>query len=120
VEAKRLKRIVYTGLIAAAVLLGVSALVLLGQTTENLEQFGQIHDALLLVNAAGVVILLILIIGNLIRLWRDFRQRVPGAKLKTRMLTAFIGLAVTPLVVVYIFSVQFLNRGIDTWFDIEI
>jgi nitrogen fixation/metabolism regulation signal transduction histidine kinase len=119
-EAKRLKRIFYTSLIVAAIVLGLSVLVLLGQTTENLKQFGRIHNALLLVNAAGIAILLIMIVGNLIRLWRDFRQQVPGAKLKTRMLTAFIGLAVAPLIVVYLFSVQFLNRGIDTWFDIEI
>ena len=113
-EAKRLKRIFYTTLIVAAIALGISALVLLGWTTENLEQFSRIHNALLFVNAAGVLVLLVLIVGNLVRLWRDFRQRVPGVKLKTRMLTAFIGLAVAPLIVVYLFSVQFLSRGIDT------
>jgi nitrogen fixation/metabolism regulation signal transduction histidine kinase len=119
-EAKQLKRIFYTTLIVAAIALGISALVLLGWTTENLEQFSRIHNALMAVNAAGVVVLLVLIGGNLIRLWRDFRQRVPGVKLKTRMLTAFIGLAVAPLIVVYLFSVQFLSRGIDSWFDVEI
>jgi len=117
---KRLKRAFYTALIGAAIILGITALALLGQTAQNSEQFGRLHDALLLVNAAGAGILLILIVGNLIRLWREYRGEVPGAKLKARMLAAIVVLAVAPLAVVYLFAVQFLNRGIDTWFDVEI
>jgi nitrogen fixation/metabolism regulation signal transduction histidine kinase len=119
-EIKKLTRVVYTALIAAAIALGLSALVLLGQTAQDSEEFGRVHDALLLINAAGALVLLLLIVGNLVRLWRDLHQRVPGVKLKARMLAAIVGLAVAPLVVVYLFAVQFLNRGIDTWFDVEI
>ena len=78
------------------------------------------HDLLLIVNAAGAGILLVLIIGNLYRLLRDRWRDVPGTKLKTRMLAAIVGLVVAPLIIVYLFAVQFLSRGIDTWFDIEI
>ena len=119
-EIRRLKKVGYTALITVAIALGLSALVLLGQTAQDSEQFGRVHDALLLINAAAALVLLLLIFGNLIRLFRDFRQRVPGVKLKARMLAAIVGLAVAPLIVVYLFAVQFLNRGIDTWFDIEI
>jgi len=45
---------------------------------------------------------------------------VPGAKLKARIVGMFVGLAVVPLLVVFYFSMQFINRGIDTWFDVEI
>ncbi len=117
---KRLKRAFYTALIATAVILGITALVLLGQTAQNSEQFGRLHDVLLLVNAAGAAVLLVLIVGNLTRLWREYRAEVPGTKLKARILAAIVGLAVAPLVVVYLFAVQYLNRGIDTWFDVEI
>jgi nitrogen fixation/metabolism regulation signal transduction histidine kinase len=117
---KRLKRAFYTALIGSAVMLGIAALALLGQTAQNSEQFGRLHYALLLVNAAGAIVLLVLIVGNLIRLWREYRGEVPGAKLKARLLAAIVVLAVAPLAVVYLFAVQFLNRGIDTWFDVEI
>ena len=117
---KRLKRAFYTALIATAVILGITALALLGLTVQNSEQFGRLHDLLLLVNAAGAVVLLALIVGNLIRLWREYRAEVPGAKLKARMLIGIVVLAVAPLIVVYLFAVQFLDRGIDTWFDVEI
>ena len=119
-EVKRIKRAFYTALTVLAIVLGISALALLGQTSQNSEQFGRLHDLLLAVNGAGVVALVLLIAGNLIGLLRDFRRRAPGAKLKARMLTAFIGLAVAPLLVVYLFAVKFLNEGIETWFDLEI
>jgi nitrogen fixation/metabolism regulation signal transduction histidine kinase len=119
-DAKRLRRIAAGILTVAAVCLGVVALVLLGRTSQNSEQFGRLNDWLLLVNAAGAVILLLLIAANLLRLLRDYRRRVPGTRLKARMLTAFLVLAVAPLAIVYTFAVQFLNQGIENWFDVEI
>jgi len=119
-DVKRLKRGFYTTLIIAALVLGVLALVLLGRTSQNPEEFGRLHDILLAINAAGVCILIVLIVGNLVRLVRDHWRGVPGAKLKARMLAAIVGLVVAPLVIVYLFAVQFLSRGIDTWFDVEI
>ncbi len=67
-EIKQLKRFVYTALIVAAIALGISALVLLGQTAKSSEQFGRTHEVLLLINAAGAMVLLLMIFGNLIRL----------------------------------------------------
>ncbi len=119
-DAKYLKRVFYTTLVVAAIVLGVATLVLLARTSQDPEEFGRLHGLLLAINASGVFILLILIVGNLVRLVRDHWRGVPGAKLKARMLAAIVGLAVAPLVVVYLFAVQFLSRGIDTWFDVEI
>ena len=61
-----------------------------------------------------------MLIGNLSRLLRDYRNNVPGAKLKARMVGMFVGLAVLPLIVVFYFSMQFINRGIDSWFNVEV
>jgi hypothetical protein len=32
----------------------------------------------------------------------------------------FVGLAVLPLIVVFYFSIQFINRGIDSWFNVQV
>jgi nitrogen fixation/metabolism regulation signal transduction histidine kinase len=53
-------------------------------------------------------------------LLREYRTHVPGAKLKARIVGMFVGLAVVPLLVVFYFSMQFINRGIDTWFNVEV
>lgn len=118
-EIKRLKRGFYTGLIVAAIILGISALIVLGQTTQNSQEFGRLHNLLLIINALAVLVLLLLIVGNLIRLIRDYRRNLPGTRLKGRMLAAFVGLAIAPLLIVYLFAVQFLNQGVETWFDME-
>lgn len=118
--ARSLRRLVYTLLAALGLVLALAALLLLTKTSQNSAEFDRLSNLTLLVNAGGVVVLLALLAGNLARLVRDLRDRVPGAKLKGRMVAMFLGLAVLPLLLVYYFSVQFLNRGIDSWFDVRI
>jgi nitrogen fixation/metabolism regulation signal transduction histidine kinase len=118
--ARTLKR-VFAGVLAlAGVTLSLSAMFLLSQTAQNSDDFNRLHNALLVINIAGVVILFLLLIGNLGRLVRDYRAHVPGAKLKARIVAMFVGLAALPLLVVFYFSTQFINQGIDTWFNVEV
>ena len=51
---------------------------------------------------------------------RDYRRHVPGSRLKARTVVMFGALAVAPVLIVYYFSLQFLNRGIDSWFELEV
>ncbi|RMF95132.1 MAG: HAMP domain-containing protein [Gammaproteobacteria bacterium] len=108
------------GLSGAALLLGIVALVLLGRTSQDSESFGRLNDLLLLLNVACALALLLLIAGNLWRLVRDYRARRPGAALRARMVGAFVALAVMPLAIVWWFAVQFLQSGIDNWFDLRV
>jgi nitrogen fixation/metabolism regulation signal transduction histidine kinase len=119
-EARTLKRAFIGMLAAAGVLLSLFALFLLSVTAQNSAQFDRLHNVLIAVNIAGAVLLLVLLIGNLIRLLRDYRDNVPGARLKARMVGMFVGLAALPLFVVFYFAVQYINRGIDSWFDVEV
>ncbi len=118
--SRTLKRFLTALLAAAGVALALMAMFLMAQTAQNSDEFNRLHNTLLVVNIAGVVILLVLLIGNIGRLVRDYRTHVPGAKLKARMVGMLVGLAVLPLIVVYYFATQFINRGIDTWFNVEI
>ncbi len=61
-----------------------------------------------------------LLAAKLTQLVRDYRRHVPGSRLKGRTVAIFSALAVAPILVVYYFSLQFLNRGIDSWFEIEV
>jgi len=104
----------------AGVGLTLAALFLLTQTVQKSDDFDRLQDIILAINLAGGVLLLALLIGNLARLLRDYRKNVPGAKLKARMVGMFVGLAVLPLLVVFYFSTQFINRGIDSWFNVQV
>ena len=119
-DTRKIKNMVYTVLGATGVGLAVTALFLLSRTAQNSEDFDRLHILILLINVAGVVVLFALLVGNLVRLLRDYRTDVPGARLKARMVGMSVSLAVVPLLVVFYFSMQFINRGIDTWFNVEV
>jgi nitrogen fixation/metabolism regulation signal transduction histidine kinase len=106
-----------------AVLLSVLLLVavfLLSAAAQHSEVFGGFFSLLLLFNVVGIFGLLVLILVNLYRLMRQVRAQVLGSRLTMRLLGMFTLLAVIPLGVVYYFSVQFVNKGIDSWFDVRI
>ena len=119
-DTRTIKRAAIAAAGAIGVGLSLVALFLLGQTAQDSAEFDRLHIIILLISVAGVVVLFALLVGNLARLLRDYRNHVPGSKLKARMVGMFVGLAVLPLLVVFYFSMQFINRGIDSWFNVEV
>ena len=119
-EPRTIKRAIITLVAMTGVGLALVALFLLSRTAQNSEDFGRLHIVILSINAVGVLVLFALLVGNLARLLREYRTNVPGAKLKARIVGMFVGLAVLPLLVVFYFSYQFINRGIDSWFNVEV
>ena len=117
---RRLKRALYTVLLVFGVLLWLAALLLFSRVAEDSDDFARLKDWILIVNSAGLLVLVVLIGVHLRRLLRDLRRHVPGSRLKLRMITLLVTLAVTPLVIVYLFSVAFINLGIDNWFDVDV
>jgi nitrogen fixation/metabolism regulation signal transduction histidine kinase len=102
----------------AAVLL--STLILMSDATKNSDRFGQLYALLFVFNILGLATFIVLIGAKIRQLVRQLRGRVPGSRLTLRMLLLFIALSVTPVLVVYAFSMDFINRGIDSWFDVEV
>ena len=100
--------------------LALVALFLLSRTAQDSGDFNRLHIVILSINVVGVLVLFVLLVGNLARLLREYRTNVPGAKLKARIVGMFVGLAVLPLLVLFYFSYQFINRGIDSWFNGEV
>ncbi len=117
---RSLKHLFYTVAAAVGLVLALSALVLLAKTSNNSAELDRLSQLTLVINGVGIAIMSGLLLGNIIRLIRDLRRQVPGARLKSRMVAAFIGLALLPLSVVYYFSLQFINRGIDSWFSVQV
>jgi nitrogen fixation/metabolism regulation signal transduction histidine kinase len=102
------------------VVLWLVALYLLASAAQNSLRFASWMPWILLINISGLLTLLVLLTGKLTRLVRDYRRHVPGSRLKGRTVAIFSALAVAPILVVYYFSLQFINRGIDSWFELEV
>ncbi|MDG4548924.1 MAG: ATP-binding protein [Candidatus Contendobacter sp.] len=110
------------GRLPALTLLGLLLiiLVLMGRAATDLARFGQMYSGLLLLSAVGLGALAVLILYNLAVLIRLYRRRVPGARLTLRLAGVFAVLAITPVALVYGFSLHFLQRGIDSWFNVQV
>ncbi|MDA0681564.1 MAG: ATP-binding protein [Proteobacteria bacterium] len=119
-DTRTIRRAAITAVGVIGVGLALVALFLLSWTPQNSEDYESLHITILLINIAGVIVLFVLMVGNLAKLFKDYRNHVPGSRLKARMVGMFVGLAVLPLLVVFYFSIQFINSGIDSWFNIEI
>ncbi|HWM68031.1 MAG TPA: ATP-binding protein [Steroidobacteraceae bacterium] len=99
---------------------GVGALLLLAKSVQNSSAFDRLQPWILLLNITGVVALTVLLARKLWQLVRDYRDHVPGSRLTARTVSIFGALVVAPLLIVYLFSLDFLNRGIDSWFKVEV
>ena len=102
------------------VALWLVALYLLASAAQNSAEFDKWLPWILLINISGLLTLFVLLASKLTNLVRDYRRHVPGSRLKGRTVAIFSALAVAPILVVYYFSLQFINRGIDSWFELEV
>jgi nitrogen fixation/metabolism regulation signal transduction histidine kinase len=100
--------------------LWLAALLLMAQTVQQSKDFSALHPLIFVINLAGLVVLLILIGSRVTQLLRDWRDRVVGSRLEARLVWISTTIAMLPLLVVFYFAVVFINRGIDSWFHVEI
>jgi two-component system, NtrC family, nitrogen regulation sensor histidine kinase NtrY len=110
-----------TGVVPLAVfsVLLLAALFLMSIATQSSTLLGPLYSVFLVISIFGILLLLGLILVSLIRLAVQFRARVMGSRLTLRLLGMFAVLAVAPVAIVLLFSLQVVNRGIDSWFDVR-
>jgi len=92
----------------------------LSNATENAARFSNMYGWMLLINLAVLLILVGMIGLNLFKLVSQYRSGVAGSRLTARLVLVFVLLSVIPVSIVYYFSLQFLQRGVDSWFDVRI
>jgi nitrogen fixation/metabolism regulation signal transduction histidine kinase len=107
------------GLLGALALGGV-LLFLLASASSNTRAFERNYPVLLAINGAIAAILFVLVAALVARLVRRWRQGRFGARLMTRFAVAFTLIGVLPGVLIYVVSVQFLSRSIESWFDVRV
>ncbi|HMC13275.1 MAG TPA: ATP-binding protein [Gallionellaceae bacterium] len=107
-------------LVFFSAVLGVLLLYLLSSASANSDLFLHNYYGLLAI-AGGLALLLTLLVGyQLWQLINKIRNRVFGAKLTLRLALFFSLIAILPGVLVYAVSVQFLDKSIESWFDVRV
>ncbi|MFP6662929.1 MAG: ATP-binding protein [Deltaproteobacteria bacterium] len=76
----------------------------------------------LLINLNIVLILLVsfLLGRNIVKLVIERRQRVLGSHLRTRIVLGFVGVAITPAVLLFIVALGFIRSSVETWFSVQV
>lgn len=105
-------------LIAVLVVL-LSSLYLVSSVEQEATQLGRAAFWVFVTTVLALVILMLVIGGRLLRLVQRVRRGEPGSRLTARLVALFIALALPPVVVLYLFSLEFLSETVSGWLDVE-
>jgi nitrogen fixation/metabolism regulation signal transduction histidine kinase len=106
-------------LVVSAAAAGV-LLFLLASATANSALFERHYNLLLGLNVVSALTLLGLVAVLATRLVGRLRAGKFGARLMARQALAFALIGVIPGAVIYVISVQFLSRSIESWFNVRV
>jgi nitrogen fixation/metabolism regulation signal transduction histidine kinase len=95
-------------------------LFLLASASENSAYFDKHYPWLLGLNALMAVALLALVSLLLRRLRVRYKRRQFGSRLMARLVLLFAVVGILPGTVIYLVSVQFVSRSIESWFDVRV
>ena len=108
-----------TVLVVAAAISGI-LLFLLATASANTPLFARNYTLLLALNDAIALGLASLVFVQLRSLWREYRERRFGSRLKLRLMAIFAAMAVVPGALVYAVSLQFAVKSIESWFNVRV
>ncbi len=69
------------------------------------------------INLLLLLLLLFLVFRNMVKLFYERKRKVAGAKLRTRLVVAFITLTLLPTTVLFFFAINFITTSIEFWFN---
>ena len=76
--------------------------------------------ALFNLNLIVFLLLVVLLFRNLVKLAFERRQKVLGARFKAKLVLAFLSLALTPAILIFIIASNFINTSIEGWFKPQV
>ena len=76
--------------------------------------------AVINLNILLVLLFLFLIFRNIFKLFLERRRGVPGAKLRSKLIGAFIALSLVPTMLLFFVSAGFISSSIDSWFNTQV
>jgi nitrogen fixation/metabolism regulation signal transduction histidine kinase len=106
-------------LFAAAATVGV-LLFLLAAASENAQLFEDYYSWIFGANLTVGTALFVLVSFLLARLYSRYRRGRFGSKLMTRLVLLFTVMGIVPGIIIYMVSVQFVSRSIESWFNVEV
>ena len=108
--------------------------VIIGMVALSLRYQGQLFDltseiplsgnilvlALINLNILLIIFCLFLVMRNIFKLLLERRRGLPGAKLRSKLVLAFIALSLIPTMLLFFVSAGFITNSIENWFNSQI
>ena len=108
-------------LITSVAVIGLGFLILLAQSLSNTDLISNdTFIVLLAISIAFVICLFLLIIFQVFKLLQSVRKEITGSKLTLRLVISFGLMVLIPVSIVYLVSVNFLTKSIESWFDVRV
>lgn len=76
--------------------------------------------ALINLNILLIIFTLFLVFRNVFKLILERRRDVPGARLRTRLVVAFVSLSLIPTLLLFFVAAGFVSNSIENWFNVQI
>ncbi|MFM9834585.1 MAG: ATP-binding protein [Methylophilaceae bacterium] len=107
-------------IVLVSVAFGLMLLYLLSLASANTAISGDYYKILLYLNIGIASVLIVLIAIQLWHLYKKTKDKVVGSQLNLRLVSAFALMAIIPGLIVYLVSVNFLSRSIESWFNVKV
>ena len=72
------------------------------------------------INLLLLILLIFLVFRNLVKLLYTRRRKVMGARLRTRLVIAFVALSLLPTTILFFFAINFITNSIEFWFTVPV
>ncbi len=116
----RFRRVLYRVVAGIIVFLALVLVGLLAGASANTEFFDRYFTLLFKVNLVVGALLVITVGALAVTLWLRYRRGKFGTRLMTKLAMFFGVVGVLPGVLIYLVSLQFVSRSIESWFDVRV
>ena len=72
------------------------------------------------INIILILLLIFLVIRNLFKLILERKKKVLGAKLRTKLVVAFISLSLVPTILLFLVAAGFITNSVEHWFSAQV
>ncbi len=108
-------------IITIVAFIGIALLILLAKAISNSELVSSDSFRILLaLNIFFIFSLILLIAVQIFRLLRNIKKEITGSRLTLRLVLSFALMGIIPVLIVYLVSVNFLTKSIESWFDVKV
>jgi two-component system nitrogen regulation sensor histidine kinase NtrY len=121
-EHRRRRRELLLIMIIAVLIVGITYLEIHLPQMRYQVPFGSnlLFFSIININMILLLLLIFLVGRNLIKLVFERKRRVLGARLKTKLVAAFVSLSLVPSILLFVTAVIFVTHSVENWFSVQV